>query len=46
MGRSTAAVKSLWVRALANLRDIGVRTEGNLVHIDDVETLRRYAHGA
>lgn len=31
-------------RALANLREIGVHAEGNLVHIDDVEALRRYAN--
>ena len=31
-------------RALANLREIGVHTEGNLVHIEDVEALRRYAN--
>ena len=31
-------------RALANLREIGVQTDGNLVHIEDVEALRRYAN--
>lgn len=31
-------------RALANLREFGVHTEGNLVHIEDVEALRRYAN--
>ena len=33
-------------RALAGLREIGVSTEGSLVHIEDVETLRRFANGS
>lgn len=33
-------------RALANLREIGVRTDGNMVHIEDVAALRRFANEA
>ena len=33
-------------RALANLRRIGVHTDGNVVRVEDVEALRRYANSA